>query len=81
MYISGWVYVSECVIICLIFLVICKATRWSQNVNHRLRLQSQNILLYLFLKYPLKIWNIANVYVVKHNSLYDYLMRETKGVG
>ena len=45
-----------------------------------LRLQSQNILLYLLLKYPLTIWNIANVHVLKHNSVYNYLKRETIAV-
>ena len=35
----------------------------------------------LIMKYPLTIRNIANEHVVKHNSVYNYLMRETKGVG
>ena len=59
-------------------------SRWSQKVkNNCLRLQCQNILLYLLLKYPLTIWNMANVvHVVKHiNSVYNYLMRDTKRVG
>ena len=55
--------------------------RWSQKVSNCLRLQSQKVLLHLLLKYPLTIWNIANVHVVKHNSVYNYLKRETKGVG
>ena len=52
------------------------------KVNNCLRLQCQNTLLHLLLKYPLTIWNIANVHVVKHNSVYNYLMGggETKGV-
>ena len=54
---------------------------WSRKVNNCLRLQCQNILLYLLLKYSLTIWNIANVHVVKHNSVYNYLMSETKGWG
>ena len=33
---------------------------WSRKVNNYLRLQCQNILLYLFLQY---LWNIANVYM------------------
>ena len=43
-------------------------SRWSRKVNDNcLRLQCQNILLYLLLKYPLSIWNIAYVvHVVKH---------------
>ena len=56
-------------------------SRCSQKINHCLRLQSQNILLHLLLKYPLTIWNIANVHVVKHYSVYNYLKRETKRVG
>ena len=47
-------------------------SRWSQKVNNCLRLQSQNILLHLLLKYPLTIWNIANIHLVKHNSVYYY---------
>ena len=56
-------------------------SRWSRKVNNCLPLQCQNILLYLLLKYPLIIWNIANVHVVKHNSVHNYSMGETKGVG
>ena len=56
-------------------------SRWSQKIKkYCLRLQCQKILLYLLLKYPLTIWNIANVHVVKHNSVYNYLMRDTKEV-
>ena len=56
-------------------------SRWSQKMKMNcLRLQCQKILLYLLLKYPLTIWNIANVHVVKHNSVYNYLMRDTKEV-
>ena len=54
-------------------------SRWNRKVKHNcLRLPCQNILLYLLLKYPLTIWNIANVHVVKHNSVYNYLMKDTK---
>ena len=56
-------------------------SRWSRKINNCLRLQSQNILLHLLLKYPLTVGNIANVHVVKHNSVYNYLKRESKGVG
>ena len=56
-------------------------SRWSRKVNNCLRLQCQNILLYLLLKYALTIWNIANVHVVNHNSVCNYSMGETKGVG
>ena len=58
-------------------------SRWSRKVNNCLRLQSQNILLHLLLKDLLTISNIhvANVHVMKHNSVYNYLMRETNGVG
>ena len=52
-----------------------------QKVNNCLRLKNQNILLHLLLKYLLTISNIANVHVVKHNSVYNYLKWETKGVG
>ena len=45
---------------------------WSRKVNNRLRLQYQNMLSYLLLKYPLTIWNKANVHVGKHNSVYNY---------
>ena len=38
-------------------------SRWGRKVNNCLRLQCQNILLYLSLKYPLTIWNTANVHV------------------
>ena len=57
-------------------------SRWSQKVNNCLRLQSQSILLHLLLNHQLTIWNIANhVHVAKHNSVYNYLKRETKRVG
>ena len=56
-------------------------SRWSQKVNGCLRLQSQNILSNLLLKYPLTIWTTANVHVVKHNSVYNYLKRDTKEAG
>ena len=46
-------------------------SRWSQKVNNCLRLQCQNILLYIIIEYSLTIWNIANVHVVKHNSVYN----------
>ena len=52
-------------------------SRWSQKVNNCLRLQCQNILLYIIIEYLLTIWNIANVHVVKHNSVYNYLVGET----
>ena len=55
-------------------------SRWSQKVNNCLRLQSQNILLHLLLNRQLTIWNIANVHVAKHNSVYNYIKRETKGI-
>ena len=48
-------------------------SRWSQKVNNCLRLQCQNILLYIIIEYSLTIWNIANVHVIKHNSVYNYL--------
>ena len=35
-------------------------SRWSQKVNNCLRLQCQNILLYIIIEYSLTIWNIAN---------------------
>ena len=50
-------------------------------VKNCLRLQCQNILLYIIIEYSLTIWNIANVHVVKHNSVYNYLVGETKGTG
>ena len=56
-------------------------SRWSQKVKNCLRLQCQNILLYIIIEYSLSIWNIANVHVVKHNSVYNYLVGETKGTG
>ena len=56
-------------------------SRWSQKVNNCLRLQVRIYCYILLLKYPLTIWNIANVHLVKHNSVYNYLMVETKGVG
>ena len=52
---------------------------WSRKVNNCLRLQSQIILLHILLNHQLTIWNIANVHVAKHNSVYNYLKRETKG--
>ena len=52
---------------------------WSQKVNICLRLQSQNILLHLLLKYPLTILNIANVHVVKHNSVCNYFKEGNEG--
>ena len=55
-------------------------SRWSQKVNNCLTLQSQNILLHLLLNHQLTIWIIANVHVVKHNSVYNYLKGETKGI-
>ena len=36
-------------------------SRWSQKVNNCLRLQCQNILLYIIIEYSLTIWNIAYV--------------------
>ena len=33
-------------------------SRWSQKVNNCLRLQCQNILLYIIIEYSLTIWNI-----------------------
>ena len=54
-------------------------SRWSQKVNNCLKLQSQNILLHLLLKYSLTIWNIANVHVVKHNSAYNHLRGKLRG--
>ena len=57
-------------------------SRWSRKIkNNWLRLQCQNMMLYLLLKYPLTIRNIANAHVAKHNSVYNYLMRDTKGMG
>ena len=57
-------------------------SRWSRKVkNNCLRLQCHNILLYLLLKYQLTIRIITNViHVVKHNSVYNYLVRDTKGL-
>ena len=60
-------------------------SRRGRKVKHNcLRLQCHNILLYCYtvilLKYQLIIWNIADVvHVVKHNSVYNYLMRDTMG--
>ena len=56
-------------------------SRWSQKVNNCLRLQCQNILLYIIIEYSLTIWNIANVHVVKHNSVYNYLVGKLRGWG
>ena len=56
-------------------------SRWGRKVNNCLRLQCQNILLYLLLKYPLTIWSIANVHGVKHNSVYNYLMGKLREWG
>ena len=56
-------------------------SRWSQKVKNCLRLQCQNILLYIIIEYSLTIWNIANVHVVKHNSVYNYLVGKLRGRG
>ena len=55
-------------------------SRWSQKVNNCLRLQNQYILLHLLLHHQLTIRNMANVHVAKHNSVYNYKKRETKGI-
>ena len=54
-------------------------SRWSQKVNNFLRLQSQNILLHLLLNHQLTIWNIANVHVAMHNSVYNYKRGKLRG--
>ena len=57
-------------------------SRWIRKIkNNWLRLQCQNMMLYLLSKYPLTIRNIANAHVAKHNSVYNYLMRDIKEVG
>ena len=42
---------------------------------------SEYTVIYIIIEYSLTIWNIANVHVVKHNNVYNYLVGETKGTG
>ena len=56
-------------------------SRWSQKVKKLFEVTMSEYTVIFIIEYSLTIWNIANVHVVKHNSVYNYLVGETKGTG